>query len=65
MDRLMHGRTTFVIAHRLSTVRNSDCIMVLEQGRIIERGTHDQLMASNQIYREVYQSQQEGVSIDG
>ena len=39
MDRLMHGRTTFVIAHRLSTVRNSDCIMVLEQGRIIERGT--------------------------
>ena len=44
MDRLMKGRTTFVIAHRLSTVRNSDCIMVLEQGRIIERGTHDQLM---------------------
>jgi ATP-binding cassette subfamily B protein len=43
MDRLMKGRTTFVIAHRLSTVRNSDCIMVLEQGRIIERGTHDQL----------------------
>ena len=40
MDKLMHGRTTFVIAHRLSTVRNSDCIMVLEQGRIIERGTH-------------------------
>ena len=44
MDKLMHGRTTFVIAHRLSTVRNSDCIMVLEQGRIIERGTHDQLI---------------------
>ena len=44
MDRLMSGRTTFVIAHRLSTVRNSDCIMVLEQGRIIERGTHDQLI---------------------
>ena len=43
MDALMNGRTTFVIAHRLSTVRNSDCIMVLEQGRIIERGTHDQL----------------------
>ena len=41
MDALMNGRTTFVIAHRLSTVRNSDCIMVLEQGRIIERGTHD------------------------
>lgn len=44
MDRLMKGRTTFVIAHRLSTVRNSDCIMVLEQGHIIERGTHEQLM---------------------
>ena len=45
MDKLMHGRTTFVIAHRLSTVRNSDCIMVLEQGRIIERGSHDELIA--------------------
>ena len=44
MDKLMHGRTTFVIAHRLSTVRNSDCIMVLEQGRIIERGTHDEVI---------------------
>ncbi len=44
MDKLMHGRTTFVIAHRLSTVRNSDCIMVLENGRIIERGTHDDLI---------------------
>ena len=44
MDRLMKGRTTFVIAHRLSTVRNADCIMVLEQGRIIERGSHDELM---------------------
>ena len=44
MDKLMRGRTTFVIAHRLSTVRNSDCIMVLEQGRIIERGSHEQLM---------------------
>ena len=49
MDKLMHGRTTFVIAHRLSTVRNSDCIMVLEQGRIIERGSHDELIA-NQLY---------------
>ena len=44
MDALMTGRTTFVIAHRLSTVRNADCIMVMEQGRIIERGTHDELI---------------------
>lgn len=48
MDKLMHGRTTFVIAHRLSTVRNSDCIMVLEQGRIIERGSHDELISKRE-----------------
>ena len=54
MDRLMKGRTTFVIAHRLSTVRNSDCIMVLEQGRIIERGTHDQLMEEKGRYYQIY-----------
>ena len=54
MDRLMHGRTTFVIAHRLSTVRNSDCIMVLEQGRIIERGTHDQLISEQGKYYQLY-----------
>ena len=54
MDRLMKGRTTFVIAHRLSTVRNSDCIMVLEQGRIIERGTHDQLIAERGRYYQLY-----------
>ena len=54
MDSLMAGRTTFVIAHRLSTVRNSDCIMVLEQGRIIERGTHDQLIAEKGRYYQLY-----------
>lgn len=54
MDRLMKGRTTFVIAHRLSTVRNSDCIMVLEQGRIIERGTHDQLIEKKGRYYQLY-----------
>jgi len=54
MDRLMSGRTTFVIAHRLSTVRNSDCIMVLEQGRIIERGTHDQLIEERGRYYQLY-----------
>ncbi|MDE6883440.1 MAG: ABC transporter ATP-binding protein/permease [Lachnospiraceae bacterium] len=54
MDKLMKGRTTFVIAHRLSTVRNSDCIMVLEQGRVIERGTHDQLIEEQGKYYQLY-----------
>ena len=54
MDKLMRGRTTFVIAHRLSTVRNSDCIMVLEQGRIIERGTHDELIEEKGRYYQLY-----------
>jgi ATP-binding cassette subfamily B protein len=54
MDKLMHGRTTFVIAHRLSTIRNSDCIMVLDQGRIIERGSHEELIAEGGTYYQLY-----------
>ena len=54
MDKLMKGRTTFVIAHRLSTVKNSDCIIVLEQGRVIERGNHDKLIADKGRYYSLY-----------
>lgn len=54
MDQLMQGRTSFVIAHRLSTVKNADCIMVLEQGRIIERGTHEQLLTEKGRYYQLY-----------
>ena len=53
-DMLMQGRTVFVIAHRLSTVQNSDVIMVLDHGRIIERGTHDQLIAQQGVYYQLY-----------
>ena len=54
MDNLMRGRTVFVIAHRLSTIRNSDAIMVLEHGRIIERGTHDELLKLKGTYYQLY-----------
>ena len=54
MDQLMHGRTVFVIAHRLSTVRNSDCIMVLDHGRIIERGNHESLIEQKGTYYQLY-----------
>ena len=54
MERLMKNRTTFVIAHRLSTVRNADCIMVLEQGEIIERGTHEELLEKKGRYYQLY-----------
>ena len=54
MDRLMQGRTVFVIAHRLSTIHNSDVIMVMDHGRIIERGTHDTLLAEKGTYYQLY-----------
>ena len=63
MDKLMKGRTTFVIAHRLSTVKNSDCIMVLEQGRVIERGTHDELISQQGRYYQLYTGKAPGLGV--
>ena len=57
MDHLMEGRTSFVIAHRLSTIRNADLILVMRDGNIIEQGSHDQLMAENGFYADLYNSQ--------
>jgi ATP-binding cassette subfamily B protein len=57
MTRLMHGRTSFVIAHRLSTIRDADEILVMNHGRIVEQGTHDELLARQGFYAELYNSQ--------
>ena len=65
LKEALPGSTKLIIAQRISSVMDADVILVLDDGKISGMGTHDQLMASNQIYREVYQSQQEGVSIDG
>ena len=56
-DELMHGRTSFVVAHRLSTIREADCILVMRDGRIVERGTHEQLLSQGGFYAELYNSQ--------
>ena len=57
MDELMKGRTSFVIAHRLSTIVDADLILVVDNGRIVETGTHSELMKKNGFYREIYDSQ--------
>ncbi|HCO19397.1 MAG TPA: hypothetical protein DIT39_07355, partial [Tissierellales bacterium] len=57
MDQLMRGRTSFVIAHRLSTIKNADMILVMNEGRIIEKGTHQELLESKGFYAELYNSQ--------
>ena len=60
MDRMMEGRTSFVIAHRLSTVRDADVILVIRDGSIVEKGTHEELMKLDGFYRTLYDSQFEG-----
>ena len=57
MDQLMEGRTTFIIAHRLSTIKNADLILVMNEGNIIEQGTHTELLAKNGFYAKLYKSQ--------
>jgi ABC-type multidrug transport system fused ATPase/permease subunit len=57
LDRLLSGKTTFVISHRLATIKNADVILVLDQGQIVERGTHTELLALNGLYSRLYQSQ--------
>ena len=57
LDKLMQGKTTIIIAHRLSTIKNADVIGVLDRGRIVQQGSHDELMAKDGIYRDLYQTQ--------
>jgi len=63
MDTLMKGRTSFIIAHRLSTIRNADLILVIREGDIVEQGSHDELMARNGFYADMYNSQFERVQV--
>ena len=62
MDKLMAGRTSFVIAHRLSTIKNADTILVLRDGDVVEKGTHEELLAAGGFYAQLYQSQFEEVA---